>query len=100
MGKLILFSREEECDVEYLLDGKKIIGVSHSNWPFWVEKEGDNSSLFCKKTGERFGTMESKEFNRTLLSWLMIDDPKMVDDWSGSGVAAWEKLKEEGDEKI
>ena len=77
MSNVIEFKEKDE--VEYIFDGMELVGVSHSLWDFIIMREGEDRFLECKKTGETFRKLESKAFNSTLLSWLLIDEPSIAD---------------------
>ena len=66
-------------NIEYIFEGATVVGVSHSLWDFIIMREGEDRFLECKKTGETFRKLESKAFNSTLLSWLLIDEPSIAD---------------------
>jgi hypothetical protein len=63
-------------------DDGNVDGITHTEWPFSIAKsiDGTRIALVCKETSETFGEIERSWFNTTLLCWLLIDDPKMVDE--------------------
>jgi hypothetical protein len=64
-------------------EDKKVIGVSHPDWPFTIMRNQENKSetaIVCTNTDEPFGVLDSDVFNAILMCWLSIDDPKLIDD--------------------
>lgn len=75
-----LFTESQEYEIEYMYtDDGDIKAVSHSDWPFWIVKNGDERGLVCKETDEPFGVLGKNNFNTLLMCWLLIDDPKLID---------------------
>lgn len=70
--------------VDYIMDeSKKCVGVSHPDWPFTIMKNKHNkceAAIVCNNTDEPFGILDSDVFNTILMSWLLIDDPNLIDE--------------------
>lgn len=91
MGDLVKLNAEKVEDqdkIGYILDGdNKIIGVSHSDWPFDIVKK-DDEIAFVSDDGEAFGVLPHNVFNDILISWLLIDAPKLVDSFANAEVVS------------
>lgn len=78
------YMEQGKFKVDYIYDiDKKIIGVSHPDWPFVIMRNQENkteTAIVCSNTDEPFGALDSDVFNTVLLCWLLIDDPKLIDD--------------------
>ena len=66
-------------EVEYIFDDKKIVGVTHPEWPFRIMRNGGRVALVCEQTDEPFGELDRDVFNTLLMCWLLIDDPNLLD---------------------
>lgn len=70
--------------VTYVVDeNKKCVGISHPDWPFTIMRNQHNKSetaIVCNNTDEPFGILDSDVFNTILMSWLLIDDPNLIDE--------------------
>lgn len=70
--------------VDYIMDeNKNCVGISHPDWPFTIMRNHHNkceTAIVCNNTDEPFGVLDSDVFNTILMSWLLIDDPKLVDE--------------------
>lgn len=70
--------------VDYIMDeNKNCVGVSHPDWSFTIMRSQNNKSetaIVCSNTDEPFGILDSDVFNTILMSWLLIDDPKLIDE--------------------
>lgn len=63
----------------------KVIGVSHPLWGFTIMRNQavkNITAIVCNETDEPFGVLDSDVFNVVLLSWLIIDDPDLIDQTS------------------
>ena len=73
----------DSFDVEYITnDAGVVIGVSHPAWSFDIvrnQRSRKETAFVCKETSEPFGILDSDQFNTVLLSWLLIDDPSILD---------------------
>mgnify|MGYP003630085866 CR=1 FL=1 len=71
-------------NVDYIVDkDKRVVGVSHPDWPFTIMRNQDNkteTAIVCNNTDEPFGILDSDVFNTILMCWLLIDDPKLIDE--------------------
>ena len=69
--------------VDYVLDKDKktVLAVSHPDWNFVITRSEDNkrTAFVMKESDESFGELDSDAFNTVLMSWLLIDDPKLID---------------------
>lgn len=76
--------RDEKFNVNYVLDdNKNIIGVSHPDWGFTITRNQDSkteTAIVCNDTDEPFGVLDSDVFNTILMCWLLIDDPRLIDE--------------------
>ena len=43
-------------------------------------KNKSETAIVCSNTDEPFGVLDSDVFNTILLSWLLIDDPRLIDE--------------------
>tara|TARA_R110002012_G_scaffold72014_2_gene184284 strand:- start:4 stop:306 length:303 start_codon:yes stop_codon:yes gene_type:complete len=70
--------------VDYIMDkNKKCVGVSHPDWSFTIMRNQHNKSetaMVCNNTDQPFGVLDSDVFNTILMSWLIIDDPNLIDE--------------------
>lgn len=85
MGEIIDFPGKDNFDVEYIMDGDEIVAVSHPLWPFRIQRSG-NVAAFVDDNDEPFGQLGADFFNTVLMCWLMIDDPKLLDDATLSNI--------------
>ncbi len=78
------YMEQGKFNVDYIVNAdKKVIGVSHPDWPFTIMRNQDTNmetAIVCNNTDEPFGKLDSDVFNTVLLCWLLIDDPKLIDD--------------------
>ncbi|MCP4987554.1 MAG: hypothetical protein GY928_16305 [Colwellia sp.] len=78
------YMEQGKFNVDYIVNAdKKVIGVSHPDWPFTIMRSQDTNmetAIVCNNTDEPFGKLDSDVFNTVLLCWLLIDDPKLIDD--------------------
>jgi hypothetical protein len=74
-----LFKGKKGFEVEYIYSGDVITGVTHTEWPYVITKNGAQRALVCKETGEPFGKLIKDDFNTLLMCWLLIDDPQLID---------------------
>jgi len=78
------YMEQGRFDVDYVLNAdKKVIGVSCPDWPFTIMRNQDTNmetAIVCNNTDEPFGILDSDVFNTILMCWLLIDDPKLIDD--------------------
>ena len=74
-----LFKSKKGYEVEYILSGDVITGITHPEWPFVIVKNGMQRALVCKETDEVFGMMMKDDFNTILMCLLLIDDPELID---------------------
>ena len=81
MGDVIPI-RSNGINVEYILDDDVIVAVKHPSWSFRIMRNGDNIALVDEETEEPFGELLADQFNAVMMCWLLIDDPKLVDDAS------------------
>lgn len=76
--------KQGKFNVDYILDkDKRVVGVSHPDWPFTIMRNKDNkmeTAIVCNNTDEPFGVLDSDVFNTILMCWLLIDDPRLIDD--------------------
>ena len=78
------YMEQGKFNVDYVLNAdKKVIGVSHPDWPFTIMRNQDTNmetAIVCNNTNEPFGKLDSDVFNTVLMCWLLIDDPKLIDE--------------------
>ena len=74
-----LFKRKKGFEVEYILNGDVVTGVTHPDWPFAIVKNGIQRAIVCKETNEPFGKLKKDDFNALLMCWLLIDDPDLIE---------------------
>ena len=78
------YMEQGKFNVDYVIDkDKKVVGVSHPDWPFTIMRNQDSkteTAIVCNNTDEPFGILDSDVFNTILMCWLLIDDPKLIDD--------------------
>ena len=74
-----LFKEKQGCEVEYILNGDVVTGVTNSDWPYAIVRNGAHRALVCKETNEVFGKLKKGDFNALLMCWLLIDDPDFID---------------------
>jgi hypothetical protein len=71
-------------NVDYVFNSeKKCIGVTHPDWPFTIMRNQKNKSetaIVCNATDEPFGVIDSDVFNTVLMCWILIDDPKLIEE--------------------
>jgi len=69
-----------KCD--YIFDGDKVVGVKHPDWNFRIQRNllRNEIALVSEGNDEPFGIIDADVFNTILMCWLLVDDPKMVDD--------------------
>ena len=83
MSNVIELNKDGKFAVDYIMDeNNKVIGISHPNWPFAIIRNQDSKSetaFVCDETNEPFGVLDSDVFNTVLMSWLLIDDPSLID---------------------
>jgi hypothetical protein len=66
--------------VEYILnEKKKVVGITHSKWPFAIMSNEGDRAIVWKEDNCQFGALPKDEFNVLLMSWLLIDDPDLID---------------------
>ncbi len=80
MENVIELFRNKPYEVEYIKEKGKIVGVSHPQWPFRIMRRDNIIALVCEKTDEPFGELDRDVFNTVIMCWLLIDDPKIIDD--------------------
>ena len=89
MNNIVKIKSKDEIDqgkfnVDYIFDkDNNVIGISHPEWPFVIMRDQKNkteTAIVCSNTDEPFGILDSDVFNTILMSWLLIDDPKLIDD--------------------
>lgn len=84
MGEIIKLKPTGKHEVHYILNAdKKVVGVTHPDWPFRIMRNQDDkteTAFVCEDTNEPFGVLESDVFNTVLIAWLLIDDPKLIDE--------------------
>ncbi len=72
--------------VDYVFDEKgAVVGVTHPDWPFTIMRDKyskTETAIVCSNTNEPFGALDSDVFNTVLMCWLLIDDPKLIDEAS------------------
>ena len=80
-----LFNSESEdgkfkCD--YIFSKDKVVGVKHPDWNFRIQRSFANNeiALVSEDDDTPFGVLDADVFNSILMCWLLIDDPKMVDE--------------------
>lgn len=68
--------------VEYMLDESKVVGVTHSRSSMVIMRDdtGKETGVIDRVTGNAVMTMNSADFNELLISWLLIDNPSLIDD--------------------
>lgn len=74
-----LFKGKKGYEVEYILSGDVVTGVTHPEWPFAIIKNGTQRAFVCKETDEPFGKLTKNDFNTILMCWLLVDDPDLID---------------------
>lgn len=78
------FIEHGKYNVDYIVNKEnKVIGVTHPDWPFTIMRDQETNSetaIVCNNTDEPFGVLDSDVFNTVILCWLLIDDPKLIDD--------------------
>lgn len=83
MGNVIKLNNNGKFKVIYIMDeDKKVIGITHPDWPFRIMRNKDHKNqiaLVCEETDEPFGVLDAEVFNTLLMSWLLIDDPELFD---------------------
>tara|TARA_R110002020_G_C15790452_1_gene730137 strand:+ start:49 stop:336 length:288 start_codon:yes stop_codon:yes gene_type:complete len=71
-------------NVDYVFNSEKeCIGVTHPDWSFTImrnQKNKQETAIVCNTTDEPFGVIDSDVFNTVLMCWLLIDDPKLIDE--------------------
>jgi len=68
-------------EVGYIFDeGDKVVGVTHPDWPFRIMRVDDRIALVCEDNDEPFGELDADIFNTILMCWLLVDDPKLIDE--------------------
>ena len=86
MGNITQIKPSGKYEVHYIMDeNKKVIGITHPEWPFRIMRNQDGkteTAFVCEDSDEPFGILDSDVFNTILMSWLLIDDPKLIDDAS------------------
>lgn len=81
MGTVTEMKQPERYEIDYLVDDDgKIFGVSHPKWVYDIVKKDNQVAFVDKETGEPFGILDRDQFNAVLMCWLLIDDPKMIDE--------------------
>ena len=85
----VISMEEARPDTQYYTsdDGDSITGVGHSNSILGIivsEFNEDNVCVFYKDSREVAQEMSKKEFNMMLMSWLLISDPQLIDDFHSS----------------
>ena len=72
----------DKFDFAYITnDENRITGVSHSNWPFCIQRSENgrgNEIALVSDDGEPFGALDREVFNALLVCWLLIDDPNAI----------------------
>jgi len=87
MGEIIDFHRNDGFDVEYIMDDEgNIEAVTHPLWPFRIQRKGDVIAFADEETESAFGELSADIFNTLLTCWLLIDDPKSLDDATLSNI--------------
>ena len=66
-------------------DKKKVIGVTHPDWPFRIQRSGEEIAMVCEETDTAFGVLDRNNFNTILACWLLIDDPSIFDGGESNG---------------
>ena len=75
-----LFEEKGRYDIEYIKNSDgKVVAISHPDWSFDIVKNENETAFVCKNTDEPFGILPSDIFNTVLMSWLLIDDPDLID---------------------
>ena len=78
------YTEQGKFKVDYIFNAdKKVIGISHPDWSFTIMRNQENkteTAIVCNNTDEPFGILDSDVFNVILMCWLLIDDPKLIDD--------------------
>jgi len=73
---------DDEYNFEYYMNGnKKVYAISHLDWPFRIHRNGDNIAFVHQETDEPFGVLNASVFNTLLFCWLLVDDPKLMEDF-------------------
>ena len=84
MGDVIpIGEKEGRYEVTYIFDddvgSKKVVGVTHLDWPFRIMRVGDKVAMVCEDTDEPFGELDYDVFDTLLMCWLLIDSPHLID---------------------
>lgn len=85
MGNVIehnFTQQQEGFEVDYILTpDNEVVGISHPEWNFQITRSDDGKlAAFVTDDGEAFGELPADKFNTLLISWLLIDDPSLVDE--------------------
>jgi hypothetical protein len=70
---------QDNNDVEYSIgDDGKVSGVSHSNLSICFNDAVGNVDIICKITGETVDKISKSDFSSTLIAWLLINKPDVI----------------------
>ena len=71
---IVEFPAKGKFEVEYVMNGPKVIGMTHPLWPFRIQRKNDKIALVSEDDDQPFGELDADVFNTILTCWLMIDD--------------------------
>lgn len=83
MGDLIELNKPKEDEkyaVDYYKDKNgKVFAVSSPDWPFRIQRSGDEIAFVADDNDEPFGILDADVFNTILACWLLIDAPHLLE---------------------
>lgn len=73
-SNVVEFPAKGTFDVEYVMVGQKVIGMTHPLWPFRIQRKGDKIAFVSEDDDQPFGELNAEVFNTIICCWLMVDD--------------------------
>lgn len=82
MGEVIDLNKNKESgkyEIDYYKDeGGQVFAISSPDWPFRIQRNGDEIAFVADDNDEPFGILDRDVFNTVLACWLIVDAPHIL----------------------